>query len=996
MWGRTCLETRAVAANLRMCRVLVLLLIGLSTSARAGDELMRRVDFHITAQPLPAALIAFSGQAGIQVMTDGKDLAKLSTAGVNGRYSIGKALQFLLNGTGLGFSLVGHSTVAITKSTNTATPSTSRSRGESEGDARTQHRDSSGPNSRKEQALRTPLNEIVVTGSRIPRTAKEGAQEVKIYTSQEIQNSGQTTAAEFLNALPEVSTSAQQSNLGSFAGQETVQLHGLPVGTTLVLINGHRIEDSGVTSGANDVFDLNNIPAAAVDHIEIVPVGSSAIYGSDAIAGVVNIVLKKQLDGFAASGTYGHASDYDESAGSVSWGKTWSKASISLLATYQTNSGLYGYERPITANNDHSEYAAEGGTDARYTYCNPGNVYSANGANLNGLNAPFAGIPSGIQGTPSVGDFGATAGTLNRCSLFSELALVPVAHRYGVVADGTYDLTDSIQLFTELMYSHQQQSQGLFNAIISEEPVPAANPFNPFGENVGVSYQFNNFYSQYGLTIDFIRPLIGARGALFAGWTWELSTWEAQDRDTIQQPNDINYAALGAALASPDPSQSINLFTSGSPASPAVLQSIFQTSTSRYLGQTQAVNGFVRGPVLKLPWSAGGTVQLVLGGEYDRDKLTSTASTTGQLVSTDIGRDVDSFFVESRVPLLTNPDHPESGDTLALSLADRYDDYDDFGSTTNPQYGIEWRPSDTLLVRASYAQSYKAPGLVQLYQASTTYNGGTVTDPENGNLAVPVKVTIGGNTHLLPETGQSRSVGIVWSSTQVKGLVGSLTYWGIDEMNRITTPTAQEVVSNPEYFPDRVVRGSDGTIELVDLNYANFGALTVDGLDLDLTYRFRTSIGEFTPSFSVSDIYKYEAAVAPNTPPVDRLSRATFQDAWAPRYKGTARLAWQLGVFTAAVDTRYVSSYLDYQNGAPNDNEIGNLWIWDANATYQIGEQLGGTNQYVRGLYVGIGVINLFDRQPQYSNYDGGYLGYDPEEFDIRGRLIHANFGVHF
>jgi len=179
-----------------------------------------------------------------------------------------------------------------------------------------------------EQAKRKPiqLEEVVVTGSRIPTHVNEGAQEVKIYTREKIEQSGRSTVADFLNTLPAASVSITESSIGTQPnyGVTTVQLHGLPVGTTLVLINGRRLETSGSSqAGTAAFFDLNNIPLAAVDRVEVVSEGSSAIYGSDAIAGVVNIILKRNFDGFETNLKYGGASGTDETNASLAWGRRY-------------------------------------------------------------------------------------------------------------------------------------------------------------------------------------------------------------------------------------------------------------------------------------------------------------------------------------------------------------------------------------------------------------------------------------------------------------------------------------------------------------------------------------------------------------------------------------------------------------------------------------------------------------------------------------------------
>jgi len=302
------------------------------------------------------------------------------------------------------------------------------------------------------------LEEVVVTGSRIPRRTTEGAQEVKIYSNRQIEQSGQTTVADFLNTSPDVSISIGESGTQTFGGATTVQLHGLPIGTTLVLINGRRVETSGAQSGG-DFFDLNTVPLAAVERIEVISEGSSAVYGSDAIAGVVNIILKTDFNGFEVSSRYGQATRADESIASLAWGKQWSKGSVSVMGSYQTRTELQGFDRALTSNNDYRPF---GGIDARSFECSPGNVFSLDGSNLPGVGAPFAAVPHGFTGPATQREFAGTAGTLNECSLAGYQSLVPETRRAGVLAAGNYRVAPAVELLREVMYSNVKQVSRAF------------------------------------------------------------------------------------------------------------------------------------------------------------------------------------------------------------------------------------------------------------------------------------------------------------------------------------------------------------------------------------------------------------------------------------------------------------------------------------------------------------------------------------------------------
>ncbi len=203
--------------------------------------------------------------------------------------------------------------------------------------------------------------QITVTGSRLPQASEQGPQEVQIYTEEDIRRSGQTIVSDFLNTLPAVSLIVDPGGLQTDNAVTSVRLHGLPLGTTLILIDGKRMETTSA-GGFNDVFDLNTVPLAAVERIEVLPQGSSAVYGSDAIAGVVNIILKKDFQGFIGTAKFGAADHTSEFDTSLAWGGRWSHGTYSILGSFLAQSELLGANRPLTAD---ANYTRFGATDCR-------------------------------------------------------------------------------------------------------------------------------------------------------------------------------------------------------------------------------------------------------------------------------------------------------------------------------------------------------------------------------------------------------------------------------------------------------------------------------------------------------------------------------------------------------------------------------------------------------------------------------------------------------
>jgi iron complex outermembrane recepter protein len=356
--------------------------------------------YKIEPQSVSTALKAFAAQSNLQLIFTEADVGSATTNGVSGTKAPREALSEILKDTGLKFEFTANNVVVVKKTSREAksdppsgrdqTTKEKEGKPQSSTDFRLAQVDqgaagtSAVEKNNKEKQADTKktegLEEIVVTGTRLRLKATEGAQDVKTYSREQIDESGQTSIADFLNTLSDVSVASTESNLTTFGGATTVQLHGLPVGSTLALLNGRRLETSG-SQGFSNFFDLNSIPLAAVDRIEVVSEGSSAVYGSDALAGVVNIVLKQDLDGLEIDGGFGRAAPSDEENASLAWGKSWTGGSLSLIGSYQTRSELIGDDRSITANQNYTSF---GGSDVRIPSCNPGNVFSIDGSDLPG------------------------------------------------------------------------------------------------------------------------------------------------------------------------------------------------------------------------------------------------------------------------------------------------------------------------------------------------------------------------------------------------------------------------------------------------------------------------------------------------------------------------------------------------------------------------------------------------------------------------------------
>lgn len=449
--------------------------------------------FDIPAQRLADALVAVANRTNLNIVVDRKLVGDRLAPELKDDLTAEQALERLLVGTGLKYRFLNEHTIVLAAEAPQTLQKT------------------------------VDLDEVVVTGSRIPLTASQHAQPVEVYTHADMERSGQTTVGDFLNTLPQVSIPSIPNAFQAYASLRNVRLHGLPFGTTLVLIDGQR------TEGGYTFFDLNSIPAAAIERIEVLPVGSSAVYGSDALAGVVNIVMKKNFDGIAADVKYGGAAGLRDGTVDLALGKQWDRGSLSLVVSDQRQTELAITERALTATGNFTPY---GGTNYQVDTCAPANVYALGGRVLS------------------------NGGQLQKCAPYRSYSLLPATQQTSAIVAGNYRLTDEIDVFTSVLYSHFVSDFYAGNLLTlsggstGAYTASAANPYNPYGQNVGISWGYGRGDNRRVENME--RPLIGIRGELPANWHWELTGLYAHDAFDFPTYS-TNAAAARAALASPDP-----------------------------------------------------------------------------------------------------------------------------------------------------------------------------------------------------------------------------------------------------------------------------------------------------------------------------------------------------------------------------------------------------------------------------------------------------------
>ncbi|GAP38654.1 TonB-dependent receptor [Piscinibacter sakaiensis] len=929
------------------------------------------------AQDLGDALLAIARQTGTSVLFDPAVVKGRRARPLSGQYTASEALQRAIEGSGLVLQLTGERAAVVRLPAEGADPASAPTSGTVASTPEEQARSTPPP----EATRVAQMSRVEVTGSRLKRIDSEGPMPVHVYGREDIVRSGQPSLTKFLGTLNEVSMNAGEGTHSGTAGQGTVQLRGMPLGSTAVLLNGRKLQ--GVGSSFSSYFNLNLIPLGAIERIEVLPIGSSAIYGGDALAGVVNIVLKKSLEGFLLDLRLGGGRGFEDGMVSFATGRQGDEGSFILLGSYSKATPLSMSERDFFLDADYRRF---GGPDARTTNCAPGTVSSPSSTPLPGVGATSAGIPSNAAGrvlAPS--DFAATAGRPNVCSDAMNgngNALVYRTETLGLHAAGDRRLGEAWTAFGELTLSEDRLDTAFAGMKLNNVLVPASNAYNPFGVPVRVTSSLGLDNGSTGVTrpTRYLRALGGVRGDLPAGWDLEATLSSSRDASEQHSLNaSVNAAARTAALASSNPATALNLFTGGKAASDEVLRSIWSDLVRQSKGRKDVAAVLTRGPVVTLP---AGSLDAALGAEFARDTYRSVAPGNAPLEGS---RSARAAFLEVRAPLLRRGPGKGRGDELAaVTLAARTDHYSVFGSAATYQAGLEVRPASGWLVRASAATSFKPPTLDNALVPTTPLAAQLygLVDPARNNEPISTgEVVRMANPSLEPERGKASLVGAQWEPRS--GLRLGATAWRIRAERMIVLLQPQVILANEAQLPGTVVRepstnGVPG--RLVRLNFAesNLGHLETSGIDLEAQHSWKTSAGTWTLGASATRVTAYDVKLTPTSAVDSRLGKR-YLDYWAPKWKGQVSTGFATAGWSLALTGRYVGSYTDV--GA-SQRSMGRSMVYDLAGRFDL-KRLGWPVAPAHSAVVSLGLVNITDRMPDFSSASPYF---DQTQADWRGR----------
>lgn len=946
--------------------------------------------------PLPAALRQFSLQTGLQVghLPDPRAKQTTHVRPLNGRYTAEAALAELLAGSGLSFKRVNDRTIAIVAVASKPAPRDGVSTGDEPPGRKPKgepYLAAAASGSEGHSGTYRVEEEIFVTVSRLKNPGGEGPAPITTLDDETIEQMAASTVPDMLEYVPQQPYNRMEGY--RVTGAQYAEIRGLAVDTTLVLINGRRTSPTA-TSVTLNAFDLNSIAVPAVERIEVLSDSASAIHGADAMGGVVNIILKKEMREPVIDLKYGLAQGgADEHRASLSGGLARERWRVGAVLDYFERDYLLGAQRDRWNNQDFRRY---GGADLRVAAANPGNIYSPTPANLPGLPSSVAAVPAGSSGVGLMpGDFLATAGQQNRDSLYRLRSIVPATHRTSLMAFGELGLPRGLTAFGEFLYADRSTTFQFEPVALMRVPVPASNAFNPFGVPVAASYLLTGIGPRrVTVDTDLYRTVGGLRGAL-GSWDWEVSAlWTDEDGATTKR-NEVDAERLAAALRASDPQLALNVFQDGPGGSPALLASLVtEPREGSFSAAGKQVSAFLRGTMLTLP---SGPVDAVVGAEWRKEDVR-----VEEAISLAHGRKVSAAFAELRVPVVGAQTSLPMMKSLSLSLAARLDEYDDFGSTFNPQYGVVWQPTADLALRASYGASFRPPSLFELHAPETVMPALLPDRRRHGEIA-SFDVVSRGNPDLDPTRAHSLTAGIVVTPTALSGMRVAMTYWRVQLTDRVTGLPAELILTNEDRFGDRVRRAAPtlddlaadqpGRLLSVNVSRANLGASETDGIDLEAAHAWNTDVGQFTPRLAATWVHTFETSDAPGASLVDRVGRASSLGT-IPRWRAVASLGWSRDALGLSTTVSHVPSYQDTIASAPTGRTIAPQTTVDVQASLDL-DALLDQQSFWRGFRLTAGVLNLFNAEAGFSESAGPH-GYDTSQGDLKQRFGYIKISKKF
>lgn len=846
---------------------------------------------------------------------------------------------------------------------------------------------------------------IIVTGTNIRNGGTVGAP-IDTLSSVDISRSGYATINQFLQTYSqnfsggrtEDSNDLDASN--NFTEGSAPNLRGLGASATLVLVNGRRLPTAGLDAS---FADISTIPTSAVERIEILTEGGSAVYGTDAIAGVINIILKKDYSGQeirtrAATVTDGGLQEYLLAPLA---GYDWDSGNLIVSYEFYYREPLDNSTRSYTSSEDHRQ---KGGTDQREIYSNPGNI-------LDPLTfQPVYGIPANQNGRELTIEQ-LILGTINLTSPIVYGQILGKQEKHSAFIYAEQNINDYFTAYIEGRYSHRRfrQQSGNSSGVIV---VPESNAFfiDPFGNSdlLFVGYDFTKDLGKATNTgkTELYTATLGGSAEIVSDWQIRAYSSYNDEKSFREFGPIVDWVALDFFLASQDRATAFNPFGDGAVTDPKTIEQIKTKTSNSTSSSVWLVNFVVDGTAVTL---LDRDIRFAIGLDYQNvDFKSSNRSPNIPVRKSTLGREVTSLFGEILVPVIKRDD--PDGQALEISVAGRVDDYSDVGSTTNPKIGLRYQPVSNVQIRGSWGTSFRAPNLPYASESNNSYNSFTIPDPRDQSRLITVLFKSGGNKDLKNEKSDNWSFGIAWNNNSENNAYASFDYFHIKFKDRIRSlGSPLWPVTRPEQFGHLAIlnptqnqltqfcsekytfnaspalcQNSSSVSALVDYRYQNFASTTVEGIDGKIGAHFLLdSVNRLLISANASYLFDFKESLGSG----DRAVELVDTLGYPVDFRLRAELTWDHNQWlNISVFGNYTDSYRDLNN-APFLKVKSHL-SFDLSVTAFVFNKSSNLEQ--PSSEISLNVVNIFNNDPPFVNSPD--FAYDPDNADPLGRFIAINF----
>ena len=864
----------------------------------------------------------------------------------------------------------------------------------------------------------TNVDDIVVTGSRIKRQDISGVGPATVVTGEDIERTGITNVETLLQRLPASAGAAgNQTNsywTGNGYGTAQVNLRGLGINRTLTLINGRRVVNGG--TGANSAPDLNMIPTPIIARMDVLKDGASAIYGADAVAGVVNIITVNGYEGLKVSGKYGVTDEGDgqDVTFDVLWGIKNDRGGVTAALTYQKSEEVNLASRAPCGLGE-----VNGALTCLSSATTPGGrAVLPNGQMINFNQTPGGDGDFYEPYDPAKHNHNSN-GYLNASS--------PI-ERFSTAVLADYQLTDSVSLFGELFFTHRESNQMAAPGALRDIRIAADHPTNPTGQDLLLIRRLlvEPGQRQFFQETDTYRFVGGARGDIAGDWTWEASANWGRNTGVDGMTNIVNLQRLGdtlnTSLCSPTPGAAVPCgdYLGMGDVNQDVLDYILFNSRDTGGNEQKSFTFDVSGTVMELPAGAlamaAGRVYREEKGWRDPDALTVLGiSNTNQQDPIAGETKAKEAYVELSAPLLSDLPFVQR---LELDGAVRYSDYDMFGGETTYKLGLNWTVVDSLRLRATYGTGFRIPSVPELFGGVAEGNL-TTTDPcsrynASGDavliancaasgvpagyvqMGTTILTTVGGNENLKPESTETLTLGLVWQPTQISGLTLTADYFDIkveDAIRSIPGSTKLAIcyatpnMDHPFCKPDSFTRNPlTGEVNYLSAQPSNTGLETMKGVDIGVRYAF--GIGQRRASLDWNTTYLDEYVITPfeGGDPIIFDGHIGGGNGGYPHWRSNASLTVMDERWAGTYSIQMIGEATDF-NAAPGDigYQTDAVFYHNAQFSYRVNDNVD----------VAFGIDNLFDKKaPFIQSWTDGNT--DTMTYDLLGRRGYVRLTYQF